>query len=468
MIPASSRPVSRVPPVPAPASAPPPAPRPALPDRPGPAAWTWLALLAAAGLLLSWPLLRNPGYFSHDELQWAVFAADGSASPWRDTGAFQYRPLAFSVWMALSRPLFAAPMGFHLVLVAWGMTNAALLALLGRGFGLRRWPAALAALGFALGPFAAYVHGWVGCIADLLWLSCALLLGLAVQRARHAWQAALAAGLLTGAGLLAKEAALAIPPLLALGWWWQGRPRPWRAAWIAAAAVAALWLGWRWEALLHAPHAGAQYALSAWHVPRRWLEYQLFPPLLPAFEIGNSLRRWPLALTAALLWLWVLVALWRAGRQWLALLLLGGVGALLPVLPLASSANQYGYGYSALVALVLAGAWPRTSPAGRAAIALLATLTVLHGLLVMRQIQQVGRLQAAFSPALAAAVAAHGDGPPLRLRPGPGAPDWVFRRLTHQIPRYAGVAIGARVQLVEAEAPADFEIRRDGRLRPLR
>ncbi|MFZ5606247.1 MAG: hypothetical protein ACOY4A_03310, partial [Pseudomonadota bacterium] len=272
------------------------------------------------------------------------------------------------------------------------------------------------------GPFAAYVHGWVGCIADLLWLSCALLLGLAVQRARHPWQA----------------------------------------------AVAAAWLAWRWDALLHAPQAGAQYALSAWHVPRRWLEYQLFPPLLPTFEIGNSLRRLPLALAAALVWLGVLAALWRAGRRWPALWLLGGLATLLPVLPLATSANQYGYGYSALAALVLAGAWPHTSRAGRAAIALLAVLTVLHGALVMRQIRQVGRIQAVFSPALAAAVAARGDGPPLRLRPARGAPDWVFRRITHQIPRYAGVAIGARVQLVGTDAPAEFEITPDGRLHPLR
>lgn len=457
MIPASLRPVPRVPPASVLSST---------PSR-LPLAAAWPLLLAIAVLLLSWPLLRNPGYFSHDELQWAVFAADGSAAPWYDTHAFQYRPLAFSTWMALSRALFATPMQFHLVLAAWGAANAVLLALLGRGFGLRRWPAALAALGFALGPFAAYVHGWVGCIADLLWLSCALLLGLAVQRARHPWQAALAAAVLTAAALLAKEAALAIPPLLWLGGWWQGRPPAWRAAWLAAAAVAAAWLAWRWDALLHAPQAGAQYALSAWHVPRRWLEYQLFPPLLPTFEIGNSLRRLPLALAAALVWLGVLAALWRAGRRWPALWLLGGLATLLPVLPLATSANQYGYGYSALAALVLAGAWPRTSRAGRAAIALLAMLAVLHGAVVMRQIRQVGRIQAVFSPALAAAVAARGDGPPLRLRPGPGARDWVFRRLTHQIPRYAGVAIGARVQLVETDAPAEFEITPDGRLHRL-
>ena len=45
---------------------------------------------------------------------------------------------------------------------------------------------------------------------------------------------------------------------------------------------------------------------------------------------------------------------------------------------------------------------------------------------------------------------------------------WIFHRLTHDIPRYDGVPIGERVQLVEGNAPADYRILADGRLVRLR
>ena len=87
----------------------------------------------AAALLLQLPLALNPGYFSHDELQWAAFAEAGTRVSWLDIAIFQYRPLTFNLWMALSRVLFDAPMLFHSVLVAWGSLHAALLCKPGTG-----------------------------------------------------------------------------------------------------------------------------------------------------------------------------------------------------------------------------------------------------------------------------------------------------------------------------------------------
>ncbi len=423
------------------------------------------AAFLACVLLLQWPLLFNPGYFSHDELQWAVFATAHAPAGWRQPEVFQYRPLTFTLWMALSRGLFATPMLFHAVLVAWGTANAGLLLRVGRGFGMRAWPARLGALVFACGPFAALVHGWVGCIADLLWLTCALLLALCVQRLRQPWWAALAALLLTSCALLAKEAAFALPPLLLLAWWLDGRRRTWLAALLASTLACALYLAVRWQALLHAPRMGAQYTLDIAHVPLRWLEYQLFAPLLPALETYTSLQ-WPgLALLAGALWLWLVQALCRAGRRWALLFLLGGVAALLPALPLAASWNQYGYGFAALGSMVVAAAWPQASRWARSGIVLFAVLTLAHGGLVMWRIREVGRLQAVFSPALARAVAQHPG--TLVVRPVAGAKAWVFRRLTHDIPAYDGVPIGTRVRLVEGDAPADMQIEADGQLRPL-
>ena len=434
---------------------------------PQPCRWAVPLLVLAAALALQWPLIFNPGYFSHDELQWAALASSGAPSPWWDVSTFQYRPLTFSIWMALSRTLFATPMAFHAVLVSWGSLNAVLLYGVGRGFGLSRATAAAGALGFVLTPYAAYTHGWVGCLADLIWLSCALLIALFVQRVRTPWLAACISAVLMAMALLAKEAAFAIPALLVLAWWFDGRKPVWLAALLATGIVAAVYLGLRWDALLHAPREGSQYTLSVLNLPQRWFEYQVFAPIPPLLEISTTLRRSGPVLVASLLWLGLLAALWRASRKLCALFLLGGIAALFPVLPLGSSWNHYAYGFAAITAMTIAAAWPQANRLGRSAILLFAALTALHGGTVMWRMQQVGRIQAVFSPALAQAIRTHPNAT-LTLYPAPDAKAWVFARLTHAIPAYDGVAIGERVQWVDTPALADYIIEADGQLRALR
>ena len=118
--------------------------------------------------------------------------------------------------------------------------------------------------------------------------------------------------------------------------------------------------------------------------------------------------------------------------------------------------------------MAVAAAWPSTPRTGRIAIVAFAVLTVLHGGFVMWRMQQVGRIQSVFSPALAQAVRAGADGGQVRLRLDPQAKEWVFQRLTHGIPRYDDVEIGDRVRLVGAGEAADHVVLPDGRLQPLR
>ena len=418
----------------------------------------------ALACLLQLPLALNPGYYSHDELQWAVHAADGVQVPWLDVSAFQYRPLTFNLWMLLSRALFDTPMLFHAVLVAAGALNAALLFAVGRGFGVQARQAMAGALVFVLSPYAVYTQGWIGCIADVLWVCCALLLALCVQRANRPLLAGVAAALFTAIALLAKEAAFAIPPLLALVWWFDGRKSKWFWATLASAAVAALYLGLRIDVLLNAPREGSQYVLSAWHVPLRWLEYQLFPPIVPLQEAITTLLRPLPALIAGILWLGLLGALWQARRRYVSMFLLGGIAALLPVLPLGSAWNHYACGFAAIAAMTVAAAWPRATRNGRIAIGVFAVLVVLHGGAVMWRMQQVGRIQSVFSPALAEAVRSRTDASPVVLQPSPGIKPWIVQRLTHDIPRYDGVEIGDRVRLAGDGETADYIVQRDGRL----
>lgn len=435
----------------------------------------WLArgaplLVFALVLLVQLPLLRNPGYFSHDELQWAAFAGDHGPIPWVSwigVDAFQYRPLTFNLWLALSRLLFAHPQAFHAVLVAWGAANTALCCALARRLGVAVGPAIVGALVFGLGPFAAYVHGWVGTIAELAWVSCALVVGLCVRDARPAAAAGIAA-LLTATALLAKEAAMSIPALLALAWWIDGRRRSWGAAALGAGTVALAYLALRVDALLHAPREGAQYVLQARNMPVRWLEFQLFPTIPATFEIATTFATGVSGrvVAAALLWLALLAALRRSDRRLATAFLLGGVAALAPVLPLGSSGDHYGYAFAALTACVAAAAWPHAPRWGRGILSLVAVLCVWHGVNVMRQLRHVGDVQAVFSPALADVLRDRSDR--VRLQVTAPGDAWIFARLTHEIPRYDGVVIGDRTRLVAAGTPADYAIRADGRLSPLR
>lgn len=428
---------------------------------PGPA----LVLLAAFALQL--PIALMAGYFSHDELQWAWRAETLRFVPWIDDGStFQHRPLTFNLWMVLSRALFDAPIAFHAVMVLWGSANAALLCAVGRRFGMSPWTAALGALAFVLTPYAAYTHGWVATIADLIWVSCALVLAwcvLKLERPVVIGALAFAIGLI---GMSGKEAAAAIPVLCAVAWVFDAARRTrWFAATIGSGLAIAGFIAWRLPALLHAPRdGGAQYVPSLANAPMRWFEYQVFPPLMPLFEAHTTLARPKLFAIAAVLWLGLFGAMWLARRRLALVFLFGGAAALAPVLVLGSSANHYAYGFAALGAMCAAAAWPRTTHLGRVAIATFALLTFLHAAVVMLTLREVARVQSVFSPALAQTLASR-EGI-VKLRVAADAREWIFLRLTHDIPAYRGVPIGERVQIVDDDA--DFEIRADGSLQPLR
>ena len=441
-------------------------------------AWLAPAAVFALVLLAQLPLILNPGYFSHDELQWAAYAADGRHVAWSAIGQFQYRPLTFNLWMWLSRQLFAQPQAFHALLVAWGAVNAALVCGLSRRFGVATGPAVVGALVFALGPYATYVHGWIGTLGDLAWLSCGLLCATIAVRQPRAWLAGVAAAALTTVALLAKEAAVSIPALLALAWWFDGRKRAWAAATLGAGGVALPYLALRADVLLHAPRAGDQYTLHIGNLPVRWFEYQVYPAMPSVFEMFNTLARGVTAgvVAATLAWVALLVVLWRSHPRLVAVFLLAGFAALGPVLLLGASFNHYAYGFAAITAATAAAAWMRAAPWARGVLALLALVGTWHGVNVMRQVRHVGEVQAVFSPALADVL--RGNARHVRLRPAPDADGWIFQRLTHEIPGYDGVDIGDRVELVTADAapdgmpmdgmPVDFIIAADGRLLPPR
>ena len=89
-------------------------------------------------------------------------------------------------------------------------------------------------------------------------------------------------------------------------------------------------------------------------------------------------RGWWQCDRAALLWV-ALVWACGAATALAALFVLGGVAALLPVLPLASSGTQYGYGFAAMTAAVTSPRPGRRQRMGTRSHRAVAVLSVWHG-----------------------------------------------------------------------------------------
>lgn len=435
--------------------------------------WTLFVVAVLCVLLAQSLLIFNPGYYSHDELQWGYFATQVQGGffgngLWTDIHAFQYRPLTFSLWMALSRRLFDHPYAFHAVIVAWGAINAGMLGVLLHRYGAKPVVSLLGALVFALGPYAAYTHGWVGTIADLAWLSCALTVALIAREDNRQVIILAATFMLTSMALLAKESAIVLPGLFALAWWFSGRKRHWGLACLTSLIPVAIYLALRVKAILFATATtGTIYQWSFLSIPTRWLEYQLFPTLTTRFGANDFLQKAVgrrMAIGAAIAWLLLAWSLWRTGGRWFAAFLLGGIVALGPVLLLSGAANQYGYAFATVTAGVVALAWGNMARPAQIIVAVIATLCVWHGVNITLSMREAGVRQAHFSPALATAVAATPHVVRLRLQSEDDR--WTYLRLTHDVPSYQGVAIGDRVRLVGTGEPADFIIDRQGELLP--
>lgn len=443
--------------------------QPALPQRRATTLqrWRWPGFLACA-LALQALLLATPGYLSHDELQWGAFAS----VPWRelpfvsflDWKTFQFRPLTFNAWLLLSHALFDSPRLFHALFALLGAVNGVLLAITLRRAGSRDGVAFVAGLVFVASPFAAWVHGWVGCLGDLLWVGFALALAIALQGAVSEARAFVIAALCTALGLLAKEAALSIPALLVLSAWLRRGPR---AGWFAAlgsGAIALAYLGLRLPVLLQAD-PDSYYALQPWGAPLRGFEYFVFPWALNVDEAGVLALRPPSQrLVFALPALLLLALLWQAAPKLAFAWIAGGVMALAPVLPLPASANQYGYGFAALTCGLAALAWPRLQRRGRIALVTLALIAAVHGWQIQRNVWMTGQLQSVFTPSLAQAAQAQPAGA-IRLWPMDAGQRPIYQRLSERIPSWRGIALGERIGMARQRDEATHLVAPDGVVR---
>lgn len=433
--------------------------------------WHCLTFLACA-LALQSLLLANPGYFSHDELQWGARAAIAldrlDFVSFTDWDQFQFRPLTFNLWMLLSHALFDTPHLFHAAFVLAGSLLGLLLARVLVGAGCRAGVAFGAGLAFVCSPYAVWVHGWVGCLGDLLWVGCGLAIVVALQRLgtnhRALALAALVAAGATALGLYSKEAALSIPALLGLATLLLRFPRTWLVATISSGAVAVAYLVLRLDVLMN-PGEASSYAMQPSLLPRRWFEYLVFPWALGVREIHTlMLVSWQRMLLMAVMAVLLPMALWRVSGRLLLAWVLGGLLVLAPVLVLPTSFAQYGYGYAALTCGIAAMAWMRLSRNWHGVLALLALASSVHGVQVQRHMLKVGTLQSVFSPSLAQAAQAQPQGDIRVWAEETGQSD-IYTRLSSGIPSYGGVILEPRVRMATSREAATHLVEPDGTVR---
>lgn len=431
---------------------------PALPQR-----WPVLLLIL---LVLQAPLILNPGWFSHDELQWAARAAVPHFGElpwlgWTEFQQFQYRPLTFNLWLAISWLCFDTPWQMHALFVLLGSVNALLLAAVLRDAQLPARTASAAAIVFCLSPCVVYVHAWVGTLADLL----VMLAGLSALRLTQACAQAsprrmlilaIALPALTTAALLCKESAIVLPAFLLLALHRHSHPR--RALLlIAFAALPVLaYLALRLGILLDPPRTHTGYDWSLHNPPARLAEYLLFP-FMPLFEPSATLGKpLPMLLFAAACLALVFGALARRGWRW-PLVWLGMITALLaPVLLLATSYAQYAYLASAAAIGIAAAAWPGLSRKTRIVLGGVGVTVIAHGCLMMAVMVRVGMIERNFNADLHALLA--GGAASLVIAPASDAKPWILRRLLHEVPQYR------HARLAQAGEKPDFFMQGDGHL----
>lgn len=441
--------------------------------KPATSAPLWLGAFAAL-VLLQLPLICNPGYFSHDELQWWAHAdVSGWASlpweSWTDYGVFQYRPLTFNLWLALSYLLADQPYAMHAAAVGFGSVNAVLLGLCVTGTGATPRVAVVAAMVFVLSPYAAYTHGWVAALADLLTLLMALL-GLRLLQSmtrrcvrRDVAATALVAALI-GTALLCKESAVVLPLALLAALYRHPRPKAVLVAIGIAAVPVAIYLSARLPIILATPVGSEGYAWAIEHIPRRFAEYLLFPFLPPMLEVGPTLAKSPARLCAAAACVAALLASlatngWRWPAAWLTMF-----GTLLaPLLILATSYGQYAYLASAAGIGIAAAAWPQLRAAPRTALAIVAAVVLAHGVAIQWRMREIGVVQQVFYADLGELLSTASA--PLHIALADESDRWMAERFIAGVPTYRGVPIAGRVLFARPGETAPLTLQRTGHLR---
>lgn len=428
-----------------------------------------LAAFWLTALLISLPLVLNPGYFSHDELQWLAFAdrdhwSDLPWQGWCDFRPFQFRPLTFNTWLALSKLVGYQPPLMHAFVVGFGLLNAWLLRACMSGNGIRAMVASSAAVLFLISPSVMQVHGWVGTIGDLYCLLAALLAVRLLQREPGRAIELIGVAVLTVLAMWSKESAIVFPALLLAAW-----PRRRCSLYlpvVISTGIVLVYLALRWQTILYTPRNDGNYAWSIANIPARLLDYAAFPFLpdlaeLHVIRLSRSVLRWIVGLG---LCMGLLALVGRASWRVMLVLVVGWIACLGPVLLLAQSASVYAYLASAWAFAVCAWAWQQSDRWPRRLMLAIATVVSLHGVLIGGRIVQIGILQHGVYSAIEPLLPDATEMKPLRLAAENRRDHWALVRMFHQVPSWRRIPLGDRIIVVTSDDEATWLVDSDGRL----
>jgi len=291
-----------------------------------------ILFLLCLGITLNLISIAAPGYYSHDEVQYGILSKDlGRAlgGVWVDhMYSLQYRPFARSFWFFLSFFFYEIPLLMHLSVALVSIFNGVLIYfLLFRVSGQSR-SALWGFIGYHIFPPTVWIVGWVGTLADSLWMMCALLIAHilltdhsdAKKRQSEGYSLGnlkitrhLCVVLLFVLGLLSKENFVVLPVAIA-GLCLLSKPwRGWYYALFGTSVVAAIYLLLRLDLLMSGT---GSYEISIRYLFKHMLQYWMYPYTWKWIEFSAPMNSILGHLSLAAIFMFAPVVLLSFRRQW--------------------------------------------------------------------------------------------------------------------------------------------------------
>lgn len=408
-----------------------------------------IALIYLFAVLMLLPLIANPGYWSHDELQKYDYLITNGFMDYLNqhlrihpgkSFAAPVRPIPFFFQGVLSFFLRDYPVLVHLFAVVVHATVASLLFVVCKRFDLTARVSLLAALVFLANPMTLLATGWSAALMDQWYLLFGLLLLLEADKfwtlEKGGWKHLALIFLFSCAAILSKETAIVLPALLAipllLG---RVRLRDLRY-WIAISACVLpilTFVLFRATAILTSFDSAntGRYAPELENISDNILVYFLYPFQPVLYEAGSwtRLSTWSLALACSAHVLLVLL-LWRTfGLKAVLVYLAAYFAFLIPVLTIDIKGSHYLYASAVPLSIAVAALWAsRRSWFSSLATAALAMLLVAHSALFQFKIYDTGMCMNRIMYSTEAVYLSIGSPQSIEFRSEPGAPSHVLRR----------------------------------------
>lgn len=297
----------------------------------GPARHSILFLLCL-GITLNLISIAAPGYYSHDEVQYGILSRDiGRAlgSVWIDHAfSLQYRPFSRSFWVFLSHFFYEIPVLMHLSVALVSIFNGVLLYFLLFRVSGQAISALWGFIGYNIFPSTVWIVGWVGTLADSLWMMCALLIAhiLLTDRSEEGKRQSEGCSLygpsimrhiciilLFVLGLLSKEN-FVVFPIAIIGLCLFCKPwRGWYYALFGTSSVSAIYLLMRLDILMSGT---GSYEISIRYLFKHILQYWMYPYTWKWIEFSAPMSSMLGLLSLAAIAMFAPIVLLSFRRQW--------------------------------------------------------------------------------------------------------------------------------------------------------